>query len=223
LAEGSLYLRDYLKDRRLTSKDFHSLIQYHTRHNSAAGVYEGLLKAWLDHYPQEPEARWAWVEWYDRKGEKERAEQILAGLLAESPNEVKYVEKAADLAYQTYIRQRSFLTPLSYEPALSLYKRGLVLSREGQDRIHQKIAAVYREAGLYGEALSAVLKAISVHHNGGKTTVPEDDLLLEAGLLAAELDNRDRAAFYLKKALSVNPDNRAARRALETLITAARR
>ena len=217
LGESSLYIREYFKDRRLTSRDFQSLIQYQADHGSATSVYEGLLKAWLDHYPQEPKARWAWVEWYDKKGEKEKAEEMLTGLLAESPNEVKYLEKAADLAYHAYTRQRSFLTSVSYEPVLSLYERCLVLSREGQDRIYQKMAAVYHEAGLYGEALSTILKAISVQKDRRKTTVPKDALLLEAGLLASELGDRDRAALYLKEALKANPDNGAARRALEAL------
>lgn len=214
---SSLYLAEYMKNHPLTAAAAKDMANYHLNHTLSVSpdLAQVFVEVWLRQDPKNPEAHWAVARLEERRGNLETARRELQYLLRLSPGHKDYLELAAHVEFQAYLRQRSLFQPQGPERVLGYFRRLLTLEGEGKDRFYRKIAQVYAAEKDYAAAMGYLEKgALYAEDNKGERP---DDLWLEAANLAVVADDPKRAAGYFRKALRYNPGNPTAKRGLEQL------
>lgn len=96
-----------------------------------------------------------------------------------------------------------------YDEALRKYERSLAID-PNDDLTHNAIAAVLRKLGHYDEAQEHYKTAVDIDDNYAETYFSYGELLVERG-------DTEGAKMMFEKTLELDPDNTAAREALERL------
>jgi len=168
-------------------------------------------------YPQDPEALWALVRAEKAEEKIESAIATLEPLINEEPNNLDYLEAAAELEIARYLKNRSYLNHFSPEKALAYLQRLLELGVEHRARIHRKIAYVYAADRNYITALNYLERAAEYAMQEGRDELQADRLWVEAAEMAIEMGDVTKALGYIRKALAHNPENRVAKNLLKQL------
>lgn len=202
---SALYLSKYLEKAELGPKELKDMTLYHFAH-SRGGLASHLVEHWLRMEPDEPEARWIRARLQLQKGSLDAARSELNYLLRLRPNQREYLEAAAQVEFQTYLNQRSFLNQKTPAAALNHLRRLLELGNAETDRIYRTIAQIHAAAGDHEAAMSYLEKA-AAHAKENNTALKPDVLWVEAADIAIDAADADTALAYLRQALDYNPQN----------------
>jgi len=216
---SSIYFAQYLRDHPLTARESKDIATYHLTHGSlnALTLSQSFVDLWLKQDPKDPEAHWALSRIEKQRGDLKGARTQLRYLLKLDPDNKEYLEAAAHLEFEIYLKHRSILNSLTSEKALSYYHRLLNLEGNKKHRIYRKISQVYAAERDFKSATDYLERA-ALYAQKNKGEIHPDNLWLEAAHMALEMDDLRKAVIYVRKALAYNAGNKVAEKSLKHIL-----
>lgn len=219
--EGNILLLNYLKstDRALSGSELKDMVRFHIKNESTGA--KGLVVEWARRFPKDPEALWAMARVQRDEDNLESARLTLARLLELEPRHPEYLEAAADIEYQIYWKNKTYLTSVQPKKALAYYERLLSLAKKHRARIQFKLAQVYEVVHEYQEALDSLDLAAKNAVKEGEKSVKLDTIWLATAKIARKMENSNLALSYARKAFNHNRENSEAEEMVGELSSAA--
>jgi predicted membrane-bound spermidine synthase len=213
-----LFFAQYLEKFPLGRKEKKDITLYHLTYGSLTrlDLARNFVELWLRQAPRDPEAHWALARIEEGLGNLEAARKAIQYLLEHNPNNREYLEAAARLEFQAYLKRRSLVAPRSAEKALSYLHQLLRLENSKRDRIYRDIARIYAADRDYKSAISYLEKAAAYAQNNEGVFQP-DTHWLEAAGMALEIGDVETGLVLVRKVLVFDPENNAAKKSLREL------
>lgn len=215
--EGAVMLSQYLseRDRPLSRAELKDMAEFHAKSESV--IAPGLLTEWTKRFPEDPEALWALAQAQRNEAKLESAGLTMARLLEINSEQPEYLEAAADIEYELYWENQTYLTNTRPEKALTYYRRLVDLRTDSMARVQLKLAAVYEVVREYERALDTLEDAAGNAVMAGQKDVTLDEIWLAAAKVAGKMGDPALALTYAGKAVEHNPENKAAAQMLDEL------
>jgi len=219
--EGDILLLNYLKssNRSLSRSELKDMVRYHKKNDSVGA--KGLVVEWARRFPRDPDALWALASVQKDQDNLESASLTLSRLLEVEPRHPEYIEAAADIEYQIYWENQTYLTSARPKLAFTYYKRLLELQTNHRARIQFKLAKVYEVVHEYQEAIDSLDSAANNAVKEGEKSEKLDTIWLAAAKIARKMKNSRLALRYARKAFNHNRENSEAEEMVRELSFAA--
>lgn len=215
--DETLFLSRFLREREtaLLRSEFKDMAEFHKE--SGGNMASSFIVEWVRRFPNDQEALWALAQAEREEENLESADRILNRLLEMKPENLEYLEAAADVKYEIFRENQTFLSTTRPQKALAYYERLLNLDSTDRAMIYFKMARVYESFHEYQKAIDALKFASKEAVNDDETGATLDDIWLAAAKVAKKMENHSMAQAYARKALNHNQDNYEAANILKEL------
>ena len=222
-ADSALYLAQHVQARALAAEELKEMTLYHLAQGSLGqgGLSKRLLAVWLEHSPDDNQARWIRFQMEQGQGDSAAALEDLRYLLKADPIRAEYLEAAAETQFRIYLNRRSVFGEASPDQAVDHLQRLLGVAKDNRAAIYQKLAQVHATAGDWGAALRYLEEGAADASKKGDGARAES-LWLMAAQLAEEKNDAKKALQSVRAALALNPKSSLAQQKLEQLLSVAR-
>jgi spermidine synthase len=207
----------YLSERKypLSQSELKDMVEFHKENET--NIAKGLIVEWARRFPTDPEALWARSQLERDENDLESARRTLDKLIEIQPDNPLYLEAAADVHFEVYFENQTFLTDVRPERVITYYQRLIDLKMDSHAHINFKLAQVYEAVHEYRKALHFLETAVKNSIGDEEKELTLDTIWIAAAKVARKMDNPKMALDYARKAVNYDQDNEEAHAILKGL------